>query len=574
MYKSWLRALATVVLALCTSISTAQQQTDNLIYSTTNAAPQGAAYNWSGFVNTTSNGGGISGGSSPGYNVSTGTFMMGYNQSTIAYSLALSSALANSGMKIGGISYGFQYYNQDWSRGTLSTTVNLLSNNGSVLQSYFHSLPQTTNGWTNFDQTKTFNDQYSLASLGNVSMSWTGKDDRWWAGYYGPQFKNQYLRLNYASDPCSVDPLSSTSCPGYAQAYFTQQCTANPLYNSACPGYAQAYYTQQCTANPLYDSGCPGYAQAYYTQQCTANPLYDKGCTGYAQAYYTQQCTANPLYDKGCTGYAQAYYTQQCTANPLYDKGCTGYAQAYYTQQCTANPLYDSGCPGYAQAYFNQQCTLNGLYDRTCPNYATAYATKQLTTPTTTTTTITTSVTTDPVVAVTNPVSVATTQPSTTSTTSPTSVTSVTSVIAPAPSPTANTNTPAPAPAPVASSDQQKQDTKKTDATVASIEKKAENKSDARAAATERAKQIARQASGATSMESQMETQGQLLGLMGYVPGFTAYQNATLRDINEREMMKKYGKDTVDNRSLLRRLGGASEARWREMVDSQYQMPQ
>jgi hypothetical protein len=73
-------------------------------------------------------------------------------------------------------------------------------------------------------------------------------------------------------------------------------------------------------------------------------------------------------------------------------------------------------------------------------------------------------------------------------------------------------------------------------------------------------------------MEAQMETQTALLGLMGYVPGFSAYNNSMIRDINEREMMKKYTKDNVDNRSILRRLGGASESRWSEMVDSQYKI--
>ena len=31
---------------------------------------------------------------------------------------------------------------------------------------------------------------------------------------------------------------------GYT-AYLNQQCTINPLYSSSCAGYAEAYYTQQ-----------------------------------------------------------------------------------------------------------------------------------------------------------------------------------------------------------------------------------------------------------------------------------------------------------------------------------------
>jgi len=91
-------------------------------------------------------------------------------------------------------------------------------------------------------------------------------------------------RTPQAVDMCSINPLSSPSCPNYAQAYFDQQCSMNPLYNPTCPGYQQAYFTQQCSSNPLYDQSCPGYQQAYFTQQCSANQLYSPQCPGYAQA--------------------------------------------------------------------------------------------------------------------------------------------------------------------------------------------------------------------------------------------------------------------------------------------------
>ena len=115
--------------------------------------------------------------------------------------------------------------------------------------------------------------------------------------------------------------------------------------------YVTAKYTpDQCVANPLYSTSCTGYAQAYYNQQCSMNALYDQGCPGYAQAYYNQQCSLSALYDSGCPGYAQAYYNQQCSLNALYDSGCPGYAQAYFNQQCGISALYNTQCPGYAEA--------------------------------------------------------------------------------------------------------------------------------------------------------------------------------------------------------------------------------
>jgi hypothetical protein len=82
--------------------------------------------------------------------------------------------------------------------------------------------------------------------------------------YHGSGFMEGAGRsYTYNPDPCSGNPLYSSTCPGYAEAYLAQQCTANPLYAPGCPGYADAYYAQQCTINPLYDRTCPGFAEAY-----------------------------------------------------------------------------------------------------------------------------------------------------------------------------------------------------------------------------------------------------------------------------------------------------------------------
>ena len=84
--------------------------------------------------------------------------------------------------------------------------------------------------------------------------------------YHGPGFSSQEI-VSYITqstgDRCLSDPLSSISCPGYAQAYLVQQCSVNALYDSTCPGYAEAYFNQQCSLNPLYDRRCSGYSTAY-----------------------------------------------------------------------------------------------------------------------------------------------------------------------------------------------------------------------------------------------------------------------------------------------------------------------
>ena len=117
--------------------------------------------------------------------------------------------------------------------------------------------------------------------------------------------------------------LNDPSCPGYAEAYFTQQCTISALYSTTCPGYATAYYDYQCSLDPLYHTGCLGYDQAYFDQQCSLDALYSTQCPNYADAYYVQQCTINALYDSGCTGYAEAYALNQLLNSPVAETSVT-----------------------------------------------------------------------------------------------------------------------------------------------------------------------------------------------------------------------------------------------------------
>ena len=336
-----MKQLVALCLAVVCWASLAQQQptcpaggcvSPNLVYSTANPynGPAGTQpYSWSGFTLTESTGGGVSGGNQPGYNTTTGTFMFGYTQSTIAYNYALSTALKNSGMSWLGYNYSWDYINQGMTKGTLSASLVFNGANGASLHSKNWTLDKTEgNEFTTISGTEVFTNPLAAANISSFDLKFSGKDDRFWAGYYGPQVKNISIKVNYTFDACSSNPLSSSDCPGYAQAYHDQQCAANPLYMSDCPGYAAAYQTQQCAANPLYATTCPGYDAAYKTQQCTLSALYATDCPGYDAAYKTQQCTANPLYATDCPGYEQAYLNAQCIKDSLYSRLCTGYATA------------------------------------------------------------------------------------------------------------------------------------------------------------------------------------------------------------------------------------------------------
>lgn len=211
-----------IVLMLLTNLVLAQYiqnvgmidaATGNLVYTIstngyTNPPPNGdwTGYNWSGFTGTTSNGGGLSGGYAPGWNSTTGTFMFGYNQGTIHYSTPVNYALAMAGtnIQVNGFKYSWEYFNQDFSRGTLTGNINLTNSSGQVVQNYNYNMPYTTNGWTLMSGKENFNTQYAVSTLGNLNVSFTGKDDRWWAGYYGPQIRAIDVSLLYSVAPPPV----------------------------------------------------------------------------------------------------------------------------------------------------------------------------------------------------------------------------------------------------------------------------------------------------------------------------------------------------------------------------------
>ena len=266
--------------------------------------------------------------------------------------------------------------------------------------------------------------------------------------------------------------------------------------------------------------------------------------------YSTDQCSSNPLSSPSCAGYEAAYMAQQCSVNALYSPSCPGYQQAYYTQQCSINPLYDAGCPGYTTAYYNQQCSLNPLYDRGCPGYASAYiktkdsadSSKQVQQETKD-----------------SEVSKATT-PS--STVSPTSTTSVISAIR---QPNPETRTP-----PKEEKKVERVSNPET-RTPPKEEKKEVQTPKKTADAKRRAEEAVKAAAKAKTPEDIIATQTAIVGGMGLLPGFEAYQNNSILDAQFYKSKDIYSnQQNVDNRNAQRLLSGASDIRHQQMMEEQY----
>jgi hypothetical protein len=143
-----------------------------------------------------------------------------------------------------------------------------------------------------------------------ITMGMTGDVGEYTQYYHGAGYSTN-TPFSYITETtgnaCLLNPLHSSSCLGYQEAYLAQQCGISQLYSAQCPYYQKAYLEQQCSLNVLYSTQCQGYEQAYFNNQCSINALFNISCPNYAQAYFAEQCRLNPLYDRTCSGYAQAY---------------------------------------------------------------------------------------------------------------------------------------------------------------------------------------------------------------------------------------------------------------------------
>jgi len=136
---------------------------------------------------------------------------------------SVANILPNSGtgLQITGYTFGFTAKNGNgWDDGRvdqLNAYVNLYDRTGGVLTSRNYNLNYQFN-WTTFNYNETFTTPYSASSVGNVRYGFIGRDNNFWAGPYGPEINNVSFSLKYSVDPCSVNVLSSPSCPGYLSA--------------------------------------------------------------------------------------------------------------------------------------------------------------------------------------------------------------------------------------------------------------------------------------------------------------------------------------------------------------------
>ena len=298
-------------------------------------------------------------------NTSTNTLRFSYGSSTATQTVAINTALAaaGSGIKVVGYNYSWQIMNdlanQGGTRGTLTGQVNLTGADNSILKTYNYNYSSlnTGNNFQLITGTETFGPQYDPTALKNLTVSFTGKDQNWWAGYYGPRVRDASISLNYMTDPCATNPAYSPSCSGYSSVKFS-------------PNLGQAYAIQTAMAHSGTGLIVHGFDYGFNWstgQNCTAEFIicWDYGPAGTSASAYVTNAQGGTVAIKSYSWYSQnqsgsvtdsirfsSSMNQLSLGNFAIGGGGEGGGgiwggwsrMVYGPDLCDKNPLYSSSC--------------------------------------------------------------------------------------------------------------------------------------------------------------------------------------------------------------------------------------
>jgi len=206
------------LLSINCSVSNSQESvTDNLINQ--------SAGSWSGCYTVTGSPtfGGYSGGPCPA--VSDNYVIFSWGQYTLSQTIGINQALANagSGLQISGYNYSWMVKNANINGQQPGVydpiayiDVNLYTKSGSLLETDRYNYGYYLPNWTTFSGTRTYTSPYDANNLGNIQLAVTGADSGYWAGYYGAEFANFSLTLNYSVKPKNTPTASTPTMPNSA----------------------------------------------------------------------------------------------------------------------------------------------------------------------------------------------------------------------------------------------------------------------------------------------------------------------------------------------------------------------
>lgn len=153
----------------------------------------------------------------PGNNIN-----FSFGQTDLYQTQAIASILPSAtGLRVNGYNFSFTAKNGNgWDDGRvdyLYAYTHFTNQNNQVVSYNSYNLTNKFN-WTTFNFSETFTTPFVASDLKNVTYGFVGRDNNGWAGPYGPEINNVSFSLKYSVDPCVSNPLYSPSCPGYLDA--------------------------------------------------------------------------------------------------------------------------------------------------------------------------------------------------------------------------------------------------------------------------------------------------------------------------------------------------------------------
>jgi hypothetical protein len=205
--------------------------------------------NWSGCFNVYPEGtqiwAGTSGGQCPNM-IESGQINYGYVQQTLTNTAAINLALQEAGVEVTGYRYQWNVKNADANMETennpnsvdpFEVTIKIYDETGKPVFEKTYDYSYWIDTWTTFSGEEKFQNPFDADALSEIQLSITGKDIGFWAGYYGPEFRNPEVNLQYRMKAVPMeDPL--------AELLFQQQCDLDPLSDIMCPNYQSAMMEQ------------------------------------------------------------------------------------------------------------------------------------------------------------------------------------------------------------------------------------------------------------------------------------------------------------------------------------------
>lgn len=152
----------------------------------------------------------------PGGNIN---FSFGMTDLYQAQAIANVLPNAGSGLRVNGYNFGFTAKNGNgWDNGQQDYLYAYVNFSDAAGKSAFYKSYDLNSrfNWTTFNYSETFTTPFASKDLSTVRYGFVGMDTNYWAGPYGPEIYNVNFSLKYSVDPCSVNILSSPSCPGYS----------------------------------------------------------------------------------------------------------------------------------------------------------------------------------------------------------------------------------------------------------------------------------------------------------------------------------------------------------------------